>query len=446
MFFGLPALTQTAILAGETFTMSVANFLTVEFNAIARRIRTAKIAVGMITSDKFEFFLRSVPRTADIRVICGVHMATPPAVMQRLKALTDTGSIYAQVFTGRFFHPKLYLFELDNEQIAFVGSGNFTNGGWQANKELFVKVTEPVVMQQLVDVFREWQTAAKPINDRFLALYAQSFRENAPNYTLQKAVTERLIDEINDNLNITNVNFTEQFFSREEYEAFAPGKTHLDTPEVLAERDWVRRALYDLNALLVPRFPRTWDIHAHYEPEHIVASPWTERHHDGNVRGLWVGYGRSREALKRYGEDATPLNFMRMQVIIKYDSIGVWLMPGKSGGGWVDREHFARELDNEVFRTTFISALRSLDSDYFLNIGGRKRMLREFTEVQALYEALREDNWRYFYFTIGRDYPLGTADTERTRFVGTVIRDFTLLFPLYEMIRDKTFDSVARIR
>ena len=159
-----------------------------------------------------------------------------------------------------------------------------------------------------------------------------------------------------------------------------------------------------------------------------------------NVKGLWVAYGRSWEALKKYGQEATPLNYMRMQVIVRYGKIGVWLMPGKSGGGWVDREHLSIQLEDGAFRTRFCIALKALGDDYFLDIGGTKRMLSTLPDTRAVYEALLEDNWHHYYFTIGKDYDLGTADTLSTRMVATVIRDFTSMFPLYDMIRDKTFD------
>jgi len=422
--------------------MSLARFLTVEFNEIANRVRSAKIAVGMITLEKFDFFLRKLPSTAEVSVICGVHMPTPPKVMKRLKTLTDDGEIEAKVYTARFFHPKLYLFELQSGWVAFVGSGNFTNGGWVSNKELFVKITDSPVIDQLKMEFDQWHGVAKPITDRFLALYTESFLDNAANYTHQRATTERLIDAIHENFNIDNINFSNQFFSRQDHEAFAPGKTHLDTPEILREREATRRNIYHLNDLLKPLFPRQWDLHEHYEEQYIVASPYTERHHDLNVKGLWVGYGRGRDALKKYGSDSTPLNFMRMQVIVKYDRIGVWLMPGKSGGGWVDREQLANQLEDEVFRRRFCSEVKNLGDDYFLDVGGRLQKLSELPDAQAVYHELLKDNWRYYYLTIGKDYPLGTTETSRTQLVETVIRDFGRMFPLYEMIRDKTFDPV----
>ncbi len=300
-----------------------------------------------------------------------------------------------------------------------------------------------IEIEELKETFGEWRRSAIPIDDRFLALYTDAYRENAANYTRQNATTDRFIDAIRENFNIDNVNFADQFFSRADHEAFAPGKTHLDTQEILGERERTRRKLYDLNNLLKTQFPREWDLHEHYDQQYIVASAHTDRHHDMNVKGLWAAYGRGWEALKKYGSDSTPLNFMRMQVIIKYDNIGVWLMPGKSDGGWVDRQYLAGRLKDETFRTRFFSALKSLGDDYFLDIGGRRRMLHELSDAQAIYEALLEDNWRYFYFTIGKDYDLGTMDTSKARIVNTVIRDFACMFPLYEMIRDKTFD-VAR--
>lgn len=79
----------------------------------------------------------------------------------------------------------------------------------------------------------------------------------------------------------------------------------------------------------------------------------------------------------------------------------------------------------------------SLRNDYFIDIDGRNRMLYKFRDSQALHEALLEDNSRYYYFTSGKDYKLGSADILKTRFVDTVKRDFARMFPLYEMIQNK---------
>ena len=105
--------------------------------------------------------------------------------------------------------------------------------------------------------------------------------------------------------------------------------------------------------MLVDRIPKNWHIEPHYQPDHIVSHVETKNHHDFNVRSLWVGYGRSGPALKKYdkypGLDNTPLYFMRTQVIVSYDKVGVWLMPGKNNAGQIDRENLLGKMNDEKY-------------------------------------------------------------------------------------------------
>lgn len=62
----------------------------------------------------------------------------------RLKNLAKT---YPDKFTvhisrDKFFHWKFYLFENKTNNIIFVGSANFTNGGMTGNNELVIKLTD----------------------------------------------------------------------------------------------------------------------------------------------------------------------------------------------------------------------------------------------------------------------------------------------------------------
>jgi len=153
----------------------ISSKLSIEFNKIAKNVSACYVAVGMITDRMFDFAGRQLTNCKDLQIICGVHMATTPEVMQKLKAQTETGKIKSGVYAKRFFHAKLYLFECNGSWIAYVGSGNFTNGGWTENEELFVKVTNQTACLTLFDKFQEWLTDCKPINDEFIAIYTQSF-------------------------------------------------------------------------------------------------------------------------------------------------------------------------------------------------------------------------------------------------------------------------------
>ena len=157
-----------------------------------------------------------------------------------------------------------------------------------------------------------------------------------------------------------------------------------------------------------------------------------------NVRGLWAAYGRSKEALKRYGEvDTSPLYFMRMQIIVQYASVGLWLMPGKSNAGRFDREYFLKQIENDKYLEDFFELLTDLGNAYWIEIAGEIKYVTTFTTKESLRDFLRQDNWRYYYFTIGRDFDLGSPELLSINITNTIITNFTLFYPLYELIKDK---------
>jgi hypothetical protein len=421
----------------------ISSKLTVEFSRIRKDIQEAYVGVGMITQDMFDFFIRGLGKGKIVSIVIGVHMPTSPGVFKYLKEQSELKTLSAKIFTGKYFHPKLYLFKLTKGFVAFVGSGNFTAGGWVDNEELFVKISDEAICVSLQEQFGKWYEAAVPITEKFLALYEQTYASNKVKDNEARKNVQQLIDSLQNNFNIENVDFKGQFFTKEHHLAFAPGKTHLDTPEIIAERGAVRNRLYELNDLIINRFNRSWNLHPHYRAENIVANLETHFHHEENVKGLWIAYGRSERDLKKYGFDSTPLHFMRMQVILGYDYIGTWLMPGKSAAGQIDREFFLRQMENEEYKKKFFSMLTSLGKDYWIEIANKDLPVTHFQTPDDLKAFVMNDNWRYYYFIIGRNYPLGTKETQQNKFPQTVLDDFSKYYPLYELIRDKSFDNIS---
>jgi hypothetical protein len=417
--------------------VSIVLKLSVEFERVKRQAVAAYISVGMITRPKLEYFLRGIALETEISILIGIHMPTPPEVLERLFEETSSGRIQSRIYVGNYFHPKVYCFKLHEGWTAFIGSGNFTNGGWHENEELFVKITDPIVCQALRNQHLAWTAAARPIDRPLIEKYRNVFTRSTPRRNEERKSIRQLIDDVTNNFNIDNVEFAGQFFLREDHMTFAAGKTQIDTVEVLAERNAVRNKLIRLNEQLEMRIPGPWDIHPHYSPEHIAAHIQTNFHHEENVRALWVAYGRDRDALKVYGEDATPLNYMRMQVIIGFDYIGVWLMPGKAAGGQIDRENLRERMSVQAYREQFFNSLRALGENYWIEVAARERSVLSFRDANELHEFIRLDNWRYYYFTIGRNYLPGHAEMRADRIVGTVLRDFEKMFPLYDLIKHR---------
>lgn len=413
----------------------IANKITIEFNKIKESITDAYIAVGMVTDDKFDFFMRNVSPKANIALITGIHLPTPPKVLQKLK---ESNFVRAKAYTRKFFHPKLYLFKTNNDWIAFVGSGNFTNGGWHENEELFIKITDQIICQKLKEKFDSWFDEAVDITNKFLEVYSQIYFANLPKQKELQSNTKQLLDLLNNTFNINNIDFSGQFFIKSDHQAFEPGKTHLETVEILGERSEVRRRLFELNDLLVAAFPREWSIYPHYENEHIVAHIENHFHHDFNVKALWIAYGRNRQELKEYGDWATPLLFMRMQVIVRYNEIGIWLMPGKQGAGQIDRENFALRMREIQFRSTFFNLIKKLGDSFWIEIAGDIKPVLDFETPEALWEFTTHDNWRNYYFTIGKNFKLGTAELSKTNIVETILDVFGRFIPIYNLIKDNS--------
>jgi HKD family nuclease len=416
----------------------VSKKLNLEFNAIKNDIKEAYIAVGMITEKQYDFFIRNIT-ASKISIIVGSQMPTPPAVFIKLKQATSANKLEGRVFTNNFFHPKLYLFKLSMTWMAFVGSGNFTTGGWASNEELFITLEDQATCKLLKQKFDSWYMLSKAITDHFIQLYTSMFNTIQPKQREIRRNISQLDDQLNGNFNINNVHFSNQFFTKAHHEAFAPGKTYLETDAILVERGSVRNRLYDLNDELVRLFPPNWHIYPHYDTEHIVSHIENNFHHDYNVKGLWVAYGRSRAMLKQYSDSATPLGFMRMQVIVGYDYVGTSLMPGKVLAGQVDREYFLSKMQSdEVYRGRFFTLLTSLGSYYWVEVAADERSVTSFKNEIELLEYLQQDNWRAYYFIIGRNYNLGSTELKENNIVNTIMNDFSKYQPLYEMIREKT--------
>ena len=131
--------------------MEIISKLSIEFGRIDRIVREAYISVGMITVKKYDFFIRNLKNGSKISIVVGIHMPTSPEILEKLKIAVDGLELQARVFTDKYFHPKVYLFKLEDGWTAFVGSGNFTDGGWHENEELFIKISDETICESLKD-------------------------------------------------------------------------------------------------------------------------------------------------------------------------------------------------------------------------------------------------------------------------------------------------------
>ena len=68
-----------------------------------------------------------------LRIIVGTHgNATDP---DALKRLAEVGELRLVPHVGPLFHPKIYIFRGEEKSLAWIGSANFTRGGFEENVE-----------------------------------------------------------------------------------------------------------------------------------------------------------------------------------------------------------------------------------------------------------------------------------------------------------------------
>ena len=81
----------------------------------------------------------------EIRAIVGLWSnITDPAT---LRALEEIGSLRI-VDESRCFHPKIYIFRRNEEAVAWIGSANFTSGGFGVNEELMFETEDTRSIQE----------------------------------------------------------------------------------------------------------------------------------------------------------------------------------------------------------------------------------------------------------------------------------------------------------
>ena len=121
--------------------------------------------------------LRALQRHApslEIRAVVGLwgNQTEPVA----LKMLADVGQLRT-ADARRRFHPKVFVFRSPGRSVAWIGSANFTGGGFGMNEEALFETSDTESVQAWFDDL--WEHC-DPLDDGAIDDYAQSRRSNPP--------------------------------------------------------------------------------------------------------------------------------------------------------------------------------------------------------------------------------------------------------------------------
>lgn len=399
------------------------------------------VVVAMISDAGFAFIQENVGKSAKQNYIVGVGLPTSPKVLTQLMILGQGDNFRSRIHhkTEELFHPKVYLLKSKATLTAFVGSANCTEGGLSKNLEFSIKTDEAEFCEGVIKWFNALYKFGHPITEDFLQSYASLYENRKRRIAQDNSEMHLIFSETGNSKNdLSAIDFSNQFFKREHYEAFQGNKPLSYSDKANIERLNVRNRFYKLHDLLYPLIKkRKWDLHEHYVFDDTVSSATHNAYTSESLTGMWLHYGRSKKQIKIYGDRETPLDFMRLQVIIHKDNLGVWNRIGKGMGSRVDRDYFKNMITtSSEYADKFYSLISKLPTGYFIQVNDVRKNINEFSSQEELTSFVSQDDFK-FYFIIGIEFAPGDSRLSNDNIAETVMDNFSLLYLIYELMRHK---------
>lgn len=132
------------------------------------------LATAWATSNQALRALRQQVPSPEVRAVVGLwgNLTDPFA----LRMLANVGQLRG-VDPGRRFHPKVFIFRGRDRSVAWVGSANFTSGGFGMNEEALFETCDT---QSVQDWFDDLWKHCDPLDDDAIDIYAESRKYNPP--------------------------------------------------------------------------------------------------------------------------------------------------------------------------------------------------------------------------------------------------------------------------
>lgn len=139
--------------------------------------------------------LQNVAKSCKLRLVTGVDLPTPLEVLRTLKADIRRRQEYIQ---NHFSSQGVYFQAENKELVAYLGSGNFTEGGLFNNIEVFYKVEDQDECCYLLNWFENVFNKSLCITDDFLIEYKEYSRKWAKEENKRKSEIKALLSETNE--------------------------------------------------------------------------------------------------------------------------------------------------------------------------------------------------------------------------------------------------------
>jgi len=399
----------------------------------------AWFAIALVSEEGYSFLQAILPEECKQYFLVGINLPTSPSVLRHLQRNKE---FHSRIFkSSQTFHPKLYLIKKKSGKfVAFVGSSNATTGGFEMNVEINYKIEDQKHCFGLKDWFEKLYDKSHEIDDSFLKRYEEIYlrrrrRGVEDRNDIAKVFAGVIPIENND---LGNLVFDGLYFERWDYLIFSESYWIDYTPDVVKRREAVREKLRAIHFNIYSRFAEydIYDLYSHNRDRYITSliehTHWNKKERTA----IWLHYGKSNSERDLYTNKSF-LNHIRIQVIIRSNLLGVWLVVGKDNGGLDDREHFQKKLQNEDYQDLIFNLIQQLGTGYEIEISAIGILKSEDVKSKIeLIKFLKQDDTSD-YFIIKRDYPPNDIRLAKNQIHETILNEFFKLYKLYDVIRDR---------
>ncbi|RXM44176.1 phospholipase D family protein [Flavobacterium sp. YO64] len=393
---------------------------------ILQQAKSFYIATALISEAGYRFIEKNAPENCRRHYIIGIDLGINPKILEKLLTKSIQGAIHVKLCkTQHTFHPKVYLIEKNDGTFAvIIGSANTTLGGLANNVEMSVLVDSQQQCAEILAWFRALYDASINLSDEILTEYTKYYKNarqrNAAGYA-DLAQFKNMLPSAE----IHSHGLEKQYFKLDDFNAFS-SMFHRDKSTLAKQnRKNVKLRFIALHNSIFSRFAQYGldNLSPHKINWHTVSSHFHSARSRPVMDAMWLQYG-SEENLSDHP---------RLQVILRGNTIGIWLMIGKNKGSRREREKLKSNLKDDLFAELLFQNIKNLGAVYWidLNNSGDRRSISSIEDPAELKKLLLTDNVKN-YFTIGRNYLYTDDQLSDENIEETVLLEFQRLNVVYK--------------
>jgi hypothetical protein len=190
-------------------------------------------------------------------------------------------------------------------------------------------------------------------------------------------------------------------------------------------------ALHDL----IKNDLRKLGLQAGSDQDSIVSSADPIHHIDGQLRSMWLAYGRNTAELKKYHEVSTLADLMHVQIMLNQKDMGIYLVAGHRRKGKVDREYFKSSMNDVEYRKQMFNLLGGLGAGYWIEVACERKNTDTFPNEETLWEFTKADQWIHFDFIIGRNYTPDAVEISNENIAPSIVKELDKLSLMFRHMK-----------